>query len=104
LVFGRKTFSPALSIAAVSIGLLSGATAAIAATTYPAEGGIWAHGVNSGTWTTFSNYLHGSRSHGSTACNGFGACQHSGIAGAGQTSFASVGATLWGNKAYYNLY
>lgn len=62
------------------------------------EGGTWDHGVSSTVW---SQYLHNSKEHGSSAMNGDGNMDKDYNVRPGRASYASVKATKHGNKAYY---
>ena len=96
---------------AVLAGLLTGvgAEAAMAAQTThsdsPPEGGTWNWGIVGGKpgGTTYSEYLHDSKTHGSTAQNSSGANRSAAVS-AKKWSSASITATLTGNKSFYRLY
>lgn len=80
----------------LATGLAGAANAAI---THPG-GGTWDSGVSYITNTVWSNYLHPSRAHGSTACNS-NSCKRSATVPAKKWSKASIRATLGGNTAYW---
>lgn len=92
----------AVSTAVLALGIASaGAAVANAATNVVSVGGDkWTYGVSSGT--TFSNYYHGSKVHGSTACSSV-RCAESPWTPKGRESRASTWATLGGNTAYWRV-
>lgn len=100
-IMKKRTIIGTISSVALASSLLT-AGAAFATTVYPPEGGTWSYGVQP-TATVYSNYYHGSLTHGSTACNGYPACTRSADRPAGTTSYASRVPTLWGNTAYYRI-
>lgn len=81
---------------ALAMGAASGAHAAIS---YPG-GGTWNQGTSYVTMNTWSNYLHGSKAHGSTACNA-NRCNRSDTVPPGLWSYASIRATWGGNTTYW---
>jgi lactococcin 972 family bacteriocin len=78
---------------------VGGMSAANAATSYP-DGGTFDYGVDYGYMTVWANYFHGSKSHGSTACNR-SSCTRSDRADANRWSFSDRTATWGGNSSYY---
>ncbi|HJD51383.1 MAG TPA: lactococcin 972 family bacteriocin [Candidatus Rothia avistercoris] len=96
------TFSTAKkSLATLALGasLFAGATAANAAQV-SAGGGTWDYGVSYVTMTTWSNYHHPTRAHGSTACNK-NACKVSDTVPRDVWSKAAIKATWGGNTSYW---
>jgi hypothetical protein len=77
--------------------VLAGAAPALATISYPAEGGTWDHGA--GTAQVWSDYLLGSRCHGSTSV---GKYIDTDEAAAGSWTITAATAALYGNKAYYS--
>ena len=96
-----RTLAKVLATAATTAALLTvGVTAAQAGTTtaYP-EGGTWKYGVT-GSYT-FSNYLHKTRTHKSTAVGAN--TKISPWTSPGVWSNAQAISALGGNKAYYDV-
>lgn len=92
-----KSLTKALAIATTAAALLTvGATAAQAVS---AEGGTWNYGVT-GKYT-YSDYLHGSRVHKSTAVGANTVITP--WTSAGVWSKAQAISAIGGNKAYYDL-
>lgn len=72
-----------------------------ARTTQKVGGGVWIYGTGGGN--SYSYYDHGSKTHSSTACAGFGtSCKGSGWVGKNNRSVAKVLKTAWGNTAFWN--
>jgi len=95
-----KVLTKALVAAAATAALLvAGTTAASATTVYPSEGGTWNYAVG-GKYTT-SDYLHGSRTHKSTAVGVNTVI--SAWTSAGAWSRTQAISALGGNKAYYDV-
>ncbi|MDR1187008.1 MAG: lactococcin 972 family bacteriocin [Bifidobacteriaceae bacterium] len=92
----RKVISSLLLAGVLAVG---GAAIALANTTYPPEGGRWDWGVND---NCYSNYYHGSKTHGSTASSANGVDRSEDIE-RGFTSYAAVKASGSGNNAYYRV-
>ena len=70
-------------------------------TTEKVGGGTWIYGTGGGN--SYSYYDHGSKTHSSTACAGYGtSCKSSGWVSKGQRSVAQVLKTAWGNTAFWN--
>lgn len=78
-----------------------GAMAANATITYP-EGGTFSYGTDDPSRGTWSDYYHSSRAHYSTAINASYSVR-SANAAAGVWSRASIGTTLYGNRALYDF-
>ncbi len=97
----KRTIIGAISSVALAASLLT-AGAAVATVVNPPEGGTWDYGVTPFT-TVWSNYYHGSRTHGSTACTGYPSCTRSADKAPGTWSYASRVPTLWGNTSYYRV-
>ena len=65
-----KSIARTLGAATLAAGLLFGGAAAANAETVNVGGGTWDYGVDKlFTMSTWSNYHHPSRAHGSTACS-----------------------------------
>lgn len=70
-------------------------------TTEKVGGGVWIYGIGGGN--SYSYYDHGSKTHKSTACSGFGtSCNSSGWVGKGTRSVAKILRTAGGNTAFWN--
>lgn len=70
-------------------------------TTERVGGGVWIYGTGGGN--SYSYYDHGSKTHSSTACAGFGtSCKRSGWVEKDKRSVAKVLKTAWGNTAFWN--
>ncbi len=70
-------------------------------TTEKVGGGVWIYGIGGGF--SYSYYDHGSKTHKSTACSGFGtSCNYSGWTGKGTRSVAKILRTQGGNTAYWD--
>ncbi|WP_411742030.1 lactococcin 972 family bacteriocin [Raineyella sp. W15-4] len=89
----------AIATAVVTLGIAAGSAASANATVVPVGGGTWNYGVGGIVW---SNYYHGSKVHGSTACSGV-RCVASPWTPQGRWSYASTSATLAGNTAYWRV-
>ena len=98
-----KTIARTLGAATLAAGLLFGGAAAANAETVKVGGGTWDYGVDKlFTMSTWSNYHHPSRAHGSTACSS-STCKRSATAPAGKWSKAQGRSTWSGNQAYWRL-
>lgn len=91
----RRTLTGMVAASALAIGAFVAAAPASAVTV---EGGTWNYGPG------YSDYLHPSKLHRSSACNGNGVCNRSGDFGGGKWAKAKVGKTPSGNTAYYYNY
>lgn len=70
-------------------------------TTEKVGGGLWIYGTGGGN--SYSYYDHGSKTHSSTACAGYGtSCKGSGWVKKDKRSVAKVLKTGWGNTAFWN--
>jgi lactococcin 972 family bacteriocin len=97
-----RSVTGALVAGAVAIGALFGAAPANATTTHPG-GGTFSYGVAGYPGDSWSNYLHPSKKHRSTACNSSW-CTRSADKSGGSWAKVAVAASLSGNKAYYYVY
>ena len=87
----------------LSIWFISSMSLMVFATVTSAGGGTWDYGVrHSEGGTCWSNYLHNNLRHGSTAINGDGDKDYDDGIDAGKESYASVGSTSHGNRAYWH--
>ena len=86
--------------------ILGGASAAMATTENPPEGGTWDYGTSGSL--IYSNYKHDSRSHGSSVENCHGQLWRSPNVGPGSWSKVSTdhGGAAWGavDYAYYRVF
>ncbi|MGG7507471.1 lactococcin 972 family bacteriocin [Plantibacter sp. YIM 135249] len=100
--FKNKALAGVLLAGVLSVGALAVAAPANA-TNVNVEGGNWDYGVAGYPGTTWSNYLHPSKTHRATACNS-SFCDRSPDARGGVRAYSSVAASINGNAAYYYNY
>ncbi|MDQ0029864.1 lactococcin 972 family bacteriocin [Arthrobacter bambusae] len=83
---------------ALTGALCSVAGTAVAGTQYPAEGGTWNYGYNIGI---YSDYMHGSRCHGSSVRNDWGYNSSINTAG-GYWANAWHSGNIWTHNSWYH--
>lgn len=91
-----------IALVTLTGALTLGGAAAAEATTVNVGGGTWDYGGSFLTTWTYSNYIHPTKNHGSTACNA-NSCDESGPTPRNVWSKARVHSTLsGGNKTYWH--
>ncbi|MGH1525562.1 lactococcin 972 family bacteriocin [Leifsonia sp. L25] len=94
-----EIWTKAVASTAVAGALLVGGATAAQATSVSVEGGTWNYGVT-GKYT-YSDYLHKSRTHKSTACGA--GCAYASWTSPGAWSKAQAISAIGGNTAYYDV-
>lgn len=89
--------------AVLAVGMLfGGASAAMAGTTYPPEGGTWNYGVSAGVHL-YSDYFNQHQCHGSSNRNDWGYTSSPNVAGNVWANSSQPTTSLQDNRAYYRV-
>ncbi|BCW44420.1 hypothetical protein StoSoilB5_16040 [Arthrobacter sp. StoSoilB5] len=89
------------SIIAIGLSAVGGA-AAVAATVYPGEGGVWNYGVVSGVHL-FSDYFQQNLCHGSSTQNDWGYSSSPNVAAGTWSNNSQATSSFQNNRAYYRI-
>lgn len=80
----------------------AGGGAAIAATTYPSEGGVWNYGVAGGV-NLYSDYFNQNRCHGTSTQNDWGYSSSPNVAANTWANNSQATSSFQNNRAYYRV-
>lgn len=87
----------------LALGLsAAGGGAAMAATLYPAEGGVWNYGVSGGVHL-FSDYFNQTRCHGTSTQNDWGYSSSPNVAANTWANNSQPTTSFQNNRAYYRV-
>ncbi|WP_442961144.1 lactococcin 972 family bacteriocin [Pseudarthrobacter sp. J64] len=87
----------------LTLGLTAaGGAAAVAATVYPSEGGVWNYGVTGGVHL-FSDYYNQVKCHGSSTENDWGYSSSPNVAAGTWANNSQPTTSFQNNRAYYRI-